>query len=151
MMTDKEIVQAKEKNIYIPSEVLDGKDIVGVYKIFAKKEGTQECLYVGKSVNVTKRLLGSDGHIYMYLNNNLQNLVPKKIDEYLKKGYKIEIEIIPVDYSDTSFSRAVHRLALVEILEIVKYQAMGQCLEQLPEGTNPSYEAEWSKEFKKYI
>ena len=67
----------------------------------------------------------------MYLNNNLSKLVPCIIDKYIKDGYKIEIEIIKVEYKDTSFSRAAHRLALAEISEIVKYQREGQCLEQM--------------------
>lgn len=58
----------------------------------------------------------------MYLNNNLSKLVPRIINKYIKAGYKIEIKITPVDYTDTSFSRAAHRLALAEISEIVKFQ-----------------------------
>lgn len=101
----------------------DNQNIVGIYKIFGKKNGRRKCLYIGKSTNIANRLLGSGrGHIYMYLNNNLSKLVPRIINKYIKAGYKIEIKITPVDYTDTSFSRAAHRLALAEISEIVKYQ-----------------------------
>ena len=84
----------------------------------------------------------------MYLNNNLSRLVPRIINKYIKAGYKIEIKITPVDYSDTSFSRAAHRLALAEISEIVKYQKKGQCLEQMPEGVGENEEKFWNNNYK---
>ena len=84
----------------------------------------------------------------MYLNNNLSKLVPRIINKYIKAGYKIEIKITPVDYTDTSFSRAAHRLALAEIREIVKYQKKGQCLEQMPEGVGENEEKFWNKNYK---
>lgn len=84
----------------------------------------------------------------MYLNNNLSKLVPRIINKYIKAGYKIEIKITPVDYTDTSFSRAAHRLALAEISEIVKYQKKGQCLEQMPEGVGENEEKFWNKNYK---
>ena len=84
----------------------------------------------------------------MYLNNNLSKLVPCIIDKYIKDGYKIEIEIIKVEYKDTSFSRAAHRLALAEISEIVKYQKEGQCLEQMPEGVGMNEEKFWEENYK---
>lgn len=122
-MTFKEkIIVAEKNNIFIPSDLADNQNIVGIYKI-KKKNGRRKCLYIGKSTNIANRLLGSGrGHIYMYLNNNLSKLVPRIINKYIKSGYKIEIKITPVDYTDTSFSRAAHRLALAEISEIVKFQ-----------------------------
>ena len=94
-MTFKEkIMLAKKNNIFIPFDLADNQNIVGVYKIFGKKNGRRTCLYIGKSTNIAYRLLGSGGgHIYMYLNNNLSKLVPCIIDKYIKDGYKIEIEI----------------------------------------------------------
>lgn len=149
-MTFKEkIIVAKKNNIFIPSDLADNQNIVGIYKIFGKKNGRRKCLYIGKSTNIANRLLGSGrGHIYMYLNNNLSKLVPCIIDKYIKDGYKIEIEIIKVEYKDTSFSRAAHRLALAEISEIVKYQREGQCLEQMPEGVGMNEEKFWEENYK---
>lgn len=149
-MTFKEkIIVAKKNNIFIPSDLADNQNIVGIYKIFGKKNGRRKCLYIGKSANIANRLLGSGrGHIHMYLNNNLSRLVPRIINKYIKAGYKIEIKITPVDYSDTSFSRAAHRLALAEISEIVKYQKKGQCLEQMPEGVGENEEKFWNKNYK---
>lgn len=85
----------------------------------------------------------------MYLKNNFSKLVPYKINEYLKNGYKIEIEIIKVDYNDTLFTRAAHRLALLELQEIVKYQEKEQCLFQVPEGIGTNEEKFWEKNYKK--
>lgn len=147
---EEKLNQAKANNIHIPSEVAGDKNIVGVYKIFGIKQEIRICLYIGKSTNVADRLLGSShGHIYMYLNKNLGKLVPKKINDYIKKGYEIEVEIIPVEYSDTYFSRAAHRLALTEIIEIVKYQTEGQCLDQIPEGVGKNEEKFWDENYKK--
>ena len=51
-------------------------------------------------------------------------LVPSEIKYYLGQNYEILVEIEEVDYFDTDFSRASHRLSLAEITEIVKYQSM---------------------------
>ena len=88
-MTFKEkIIVAKKNNIFIPSDLADNQNIVGIYKIFGKKNGRRKCLYIGKSTNIANRLLGSErGHIYMYLNNNLSKLVPRIINKYIKAGH----------------------------------------------------------------
>ena len=150
-MTFKEKISlAKDNNIIIPSDLADKENIVGVYKIFGRKNERRTCLYIGKSTDIAYRLLGSGGgHIYMYLNHNLSKLVPCIIDKYIKDGYIIEIEIIKVEYNDTSFSRAAHRLALAEISEIVKYQKEGQCLDQMPEGVGMNEEKFWEENYKK--
>ena len=84
----------------------------------------------------------------MYLNNNFSKLVPFIIDKYINQGYIIQIEIMPVEYHDEFFSRASHGLALVEIREIVKYQKLGQCLEQMPEGVGMNEEKFWQENYK---
>ena len=88
----------------------------------------------------------------MFLNNYLDdNLIPTRIKEYLNKGYRIKVVIKKVNYNDTSFSRAAHRLALAELQEIVKCQEKGQCLDQLPEGVGESEEKFWEKNYKEKI
>ena len=150
MNYDEKIKQAKESNISIPTEIGGNKNIVGVYKIFAKKNEERICLYIGKSTDIAYRLLGSsNGHIYMYLKNNLTKLVPQLIKQYISNNYEIEVEIIEVDYRDTHFSRAAHRLASVEISEIVKYQEAGQCLYQLPDGIGDREERFWTENYNK--
>lgn len=153
MTYEKKIKKAKESRITVPENIL-GKNIVGIYKIFKVKEGEKYCFYIGKSSNIAYRLLGSShGHIYIYLNYDSSKIkkykVPSKIKEYLDEGYDIKVEIIEVDYYDTSFSKAAHRLALVELQEIVKYQEKGQCKFQTPEGVGKSEKNFWTKNYKK--
>ena len=77
-------------------------------------------------------------------------LVPDLMTQYLSKGYRIEVEILKrVNYKDTSFSRAAHRLALAELRIIVKYQKTGQCLEQKPEGVGEAELNYWEQNYKK--
>ena len=76
--------------------------------------------------------------------NSLQFLTQLKVPN----GYEIEVEVEEINYKDTCFSRAAHRLALAEIQEIVKYQKMGQCLLQTPEGVGEYEEKFWEKNCK---
>lgn len=146
-MTNKQKVDmANERGIDLPLEMLE-RDIVAVYGVFAKKENEEFCLYVGKATNLCARLLGC--HIHRYLNHNVKNLVPKLIDQHLQAGYRIEVRILEeVDYQDSSFSRAAHRLAFAELKWIVNMQKDGQCLEQLPEGAGPNPRTYWENHYK---
>ncbi len=149
-MTNKQKVDmANERGIDLPLEMLE-RDIVAVYGVFAKKKNEEFCIYVGKATNLRARLLGSSsGHIHLYLNNNVEKLVPKLIDQHLQAGYRIEVRILEeVDYQDSSFSRAAHRLAFAELKWIVDMQKEGLCLEQLPEGAGPYSGAYWEKYYK---
>lgn len=146
-MTYKEkLEEAKIRNIIIPSEILK-KDIVGVYKFFAILEDKKICFYVGKSTNIRERLLSSNGHIHLFFKDS-DKLVPSEIKNYLNEKYKIVVEIIKVNYYDTEFTRASHRLALVELAEIIKYQSQGQCLKQLPEGVSDNEFKYWENNYK---
>lgn len=78
-----------------------------------------------------------------------EKLVPSEIKYYLGQNYEILVEIEEVDYFDTDFSRASHRLSLAEITEIVKYQSMGQCLKQLPEGIGKGEREYWENNYKR--
>ena len=147
-MTYKEkLEKAKMWNITIPSEILE-KDIVGVYKFFAILGDKKICLYIGKSTNIRERLLSSNGHIHLFFKES-EKLVPSEIKYYLGQNYDILVEIEEVDYFDTNFSRASHRLSLAEITEIVKYQSMGQCLKQLPEGIGEGEREYWENKYKR--
>lgn len=147
-MTYKEKVEeAKMRNITIPSEILE-KDIVGIYKFFATLEDKKICFYIGKSTNIRERLLSSNGHIHLFFKKS-EKLVPSEIKDYLHQNYDILVEIEEVDYFDTDFSRASHRLALAELAEIVKYQSRGQCLKQLPEGIGKGEREYWESKYKR--
>jgi hypothetical protein len=144
------IGEAKRHGIEIPDELESNDKIVGVYGFFAIKKEVEYCFYIGKATNIAYRLLGSSkGHIFMYLNNNFSKLVPQKIKEFLNNGYKIEVRILDIiDYHDTSFSKAAHRLALAELHRIVEFQKMGQCEYQMPEGSGTYERRFWEKYYK---
>lgn len=144
------IDEAKQRGINIPNDLFGDENIVGVYGFFAIKENEEHCFYIGKSTSIADRLLGSsNGHVYMYLNDNYSKLVPKKINEYLNDNYKIEVRILDkIDYRDSYFSKAAHRLALAELQRIVQYQKLGQCEFQIPEGSTINERKHWEKHYK---
>lgn len=149
MTYEKKIEEARKQRIYLPDNLLE-KNIVGVYGFFATKENEKQCFYIGKATNMVSRLLASKGHVHYYLYEYFCKLVPGKIKQYLDLGYDIEVEILDeIDYEDTSFSKAAHRLALAEIQQIAKYQELGQCLEQLPEGVGPNQKEYWERNYNK--
>lgn len=146
------VEEAEKQRVHLPANLLE-KEIVGVYGFFAVKENKEAmCFYIGKATNMVGRLLGPEGHVHDYLYGYFNKLVPQTIRKYLNLGYDIEVKIL-VDcddiYKDTNFSRAAHRLALAEIQQIVKYQELGQCLEQLPEGIGQDERRYWEEKYKK--
>ena len=142
--------EAKNKGISIPNEKLLSENIVGIYKFFRCKVGEPDyCFYIGKSTSIAYRLLGSsNGHIHMFLNNDFSKIVPSMIKEYINEGYTIRVDIQEIEYHDTTFTKAAHRLALAELKEIVKYQEMGQCPFQVPEGAGTYEEQYWETNYK---
>ena len=92
-------------------------------------------------------MLSSNGHVNLFFKES-EKLVPSEIKYYLGQNYEVLVEIEEVDYFDTDFSRAPHRLSLAEITEIVKYQSMGQCLMQLPEGIGKGEREYWENKYK---
>lgn len=149
MTYEKKIEEAKKQRIYLPDNLLE-RNIVGVYGFFATKGNKEQCFYIGKATNMLARLLSSKGHVHYYLYEYFGKLVPEKIKHFLNLGYDIEVKILEeIDYEDTSFSRAAHRLALAEIQQIVKYQEQEPCLEQLPEGVGPKEKEFWEENYRK--
>lgn len=140
---------AEARGIRISANLLSHKNIVGIYKFFWFTDDEEYCFYIGKSTDIADRLLGSsNGHIFMFLEGDCSKIVPLKIKEYLGDGKKIRVEICEISYYDTSFSKAAHRLALAELQEIVKYQELGQCPFQVPEGAGTYEEQFWEKNYK---
>lgn len=149
MTYKRKIEEAKKKGIDLPNDLSLSENCVGIYKFFKIKDNEKYCFYIGKSTDIAYRLLGSSGgHIYMYLNKDFSRLVPFKINEYINNDYRIKVEILKIDYRDSSFSKATHRLALAELKEIVEYQNKGQCQFQLPEGVGTYEEKFWEKNYK---
>ena len=143
------IAKAKKLKILIPEDILI-EDIVGIYGFFALKDSKESCFYIGKATNIRSRLLdASKGHIHRFL-YGYDGLVPDKIRDYRNDNYSIEVKVLErIDYEDTNFSRAAHRLALAELQQIVKYQKDNQCLEQRPEGVGPNEMKYWESNYKK--
>ena len=148
MTLETKVKQAKEKGIILPQELLND-DIVGIYGLFATKENKKKCFYIGKATNICSRLLDSSyGHIHSYLKGR-EGFVQNKIKKYIDNGYMIEVEILKeIDYKDTCFSKAAHRLALAELEKIVEFQEKGECLDQLPEGTTAYQKRYWENKYK---
>ena len=98
------------------------------------------------------RLFGCDGgHLHLFLKEDYEKLVPQKIKNYLDLGYDIEIRLLDNfegTYRDTDFSKAAHRLALAEYQQIVKYQELGQCLDQFPDGMGAKEKNYWESRYK---
>ena len=135
LTSEEKKLKAESMKVFLPDEVLDDK-CVCIYGFFAVKNRKRECFYVGKTTNLNDRMLNSsDGHIYDFINGTYTKLVPELINKYRDEDYKIYVKVLEkVDYRDTSFSRAAHRLALAEYKWIVHYQEKEQCLDQMPEG-----------------
>ena len=155
---------AKADGIEIPERVLN-EDIVGIYGFFAKKGDEKTCFYIGKATNMRCRLFdgNNEGHIHYYFTKPWEKTsepdnvrkkkkdysVPINIHKYVNDGYKVFFQILEeVDYTDSSFSRAAHRLAFAELKAIVEYQKNEQCLEQLPEGVGSSERKYWEDHYK---
>lgn len=149
MTYEEKIQDAKDNYIDVPNDLLSKGNIVGIYKFFKVKDTEKHCFYIGKSTNIAYRLFGSTkGHIHMFLKKDFSKLVPSKIAEYRKDGYTIQVEIKEIDYHDTSFSKAAHRLALAELQEIVHYQNLGQCEFQLSEGVGKYEQQFWENNYQ---
>lgn len=148
MTFEEKIKKAKDMGVSLPSDIEKGNNIVGVYGFFAVDTNSEFCFYIGKATNLLGRLLNSNGHVSQYIMGNTEKYVPSKIKEYYEQGYSIVVKILSkVNYYDTSYSRAAHRLAYAEIKQIVKYQKKGQCLLQKPEGSSQHTKNFWEKNY----
>jgi hypothetical protein len=115
------------------------KCVRGVYGIFIEKDGNRTCEYVGKSEEVQTRAechknkIESGTHIEVLVNANKDSKT------------KIIIAVLEdVPYVFDNYYKDAQRLASAENYWIDKYQGMGQCLYQVPEGKRPSIES-WEK------
>ena len=152
MTLEQKIKAAEEQRIHLLDELL-GKEIAGIYGFFAVKENEDAyCFYIGRATNMVGRLFGCDGgHLHLFLKEDYEKLVPQKIKNYLDLGYDIEIRLLDNfedTYRDTDFSKAAHRLALAEYQQIVKYQELGQCLDQFPDGMGAKEKNYWESRYK---
>lgn len=120
------------------------KCVRGVYGIFIEKDGNRICEYVGKSEEVPTRAeyhknkIESGTHIKVLVNTNKDSKA------------KIIIAVLEdVPYVFDNYYKDAQRLASAENYWIDKYQGMGQCLHQVPEGKRPSI-VSWEKRKDRY-
>lgn len=152
-----EIIKKAEENRIFVDNALTEELLSGVYGFFAVRKNCEYCFYIGKAICMCDRIFGSsNGHIYYYLNSiegkyvkpSEKNLVDD-IKHYLENNEKVELRLMEkVDMQEETYERAAHKLAFAEYSWIEKYQQQGQCLHQLPEGTESSRNY-WENTLKK--
>ena len=161
----KEKIDAADKLGITIDRVLQ-TDKTGIYGYFYIDEHQKEhCFYVGKATSFCYRTFESpgNGHIHFFLKYIKENdldirkeifdsdVVIRNIVKYREKRYRIVARCLEkVDYHDTCFSRAAHRLAYAEYKWIVFYQKQDECLDQLPEAVGKAEEKFWTENFKEY-
>lgn len=134
----------KEAGLYIEPEILDyDTPVRGVYGIFIGKE--EYCAYVGRAENIYGRMFRSGGHLVkMRLRAHESERI---MEEMGKDDKKIAVKILErVKLEGDDFCKDMQRLASAENHWIDKYQGIGQCLEQLPEGHHLEQET-WEQLF----
>ena len=127
----------KDKNIEIDKEILE-RDVRGVYGFFIDLPQGEECVYIGKAINIRYRMYEH----FSFVKFNSMELLAEEASEHIKRltnainnKYKIKVKLLKsVKYEGDNYNRDLHRLAFAEYCFIEKYQRMGQCLHQRQEG-----------------
>ena len=138
--TIKWVLNDMKNKITIQPEILDAsKVIIGIYGIFISINEQERCAYVGRSNNIYSRMFsGDDAHMVKLkkgigengeTNSAMQNEQAKIIVKVLET----------VQYEYENYNKDMQKLASRENHYIDKYQALGQCLEQRPDGSNMEY------------
>lgn len=145
----KRINMANEKSIHIPEELRPESCIRGVYGLFAVNNKEEIPFYIGKSNNIFLRMFSKNSHVYSYMRGVRKTEVHNMMERYLNQGYIIKIRILKkVRYVGDTFKKDANRLAFAELKELIKYQKMGFCLEQLSEAVKEKYERiEWESKY----
>lgn len=128
-MGDQDLMWLKEqKNISFDARIEEQPELRGIYGIFVE----DECAYVGRATNgIYYRFFSGDCQAR---NMRLRECVPK-INDALEKGLHIDIRILDVvPPGDECKAKEAQKLASRECFWIDHYQALNQCLEQLPAG-----------------
>ncbi len=107
-----------------------------VFFIIDNKQQTEYFTYVGKTSNIYKRFLtGDDAHFVKLRKALLQN--DKVIEALNDKHKRIEVRVIEqIMFNYENYYKDIQLMASRECYYIDHYQALGQCLEQCPDGSN---------------
>lgn len=139
-------IEKYKDSIIIDDNILT-MDIRGIYGIFIADCQKEECIYVGKAINIRKRIFAHLSAVKWYEMSILKRDVEhiRIIANALKEKKIVRIKVLEVvDYEYLNYNRDIHHLAYREYWHIEDYQKKGQCLNQRPEG---SYN---DKEYKRW-
>ena len=118
--------------------IIDGTKNRGIYGIFVIDDtrDTEYCAYIGRAVNIYKRFLkGDDAHFVKLRKGLLEN--DKVIEALNDKHKRIEVRVIEqITFNYENYYKDTQFMASRECYYIDHYQALGQCLEQCPDGSN---------------
>jgi len=116
--------------------IIDGTKNRGIYGIFVIDDtrDTEYCAYIGRAVY--KRFLkGDDAHFVKLRKGLLEN--DKVIEALNDKHKRIEVRVIEqITFNYENYYKDTQFMASRECYYIDHYQALGQCLEQCPDGSN---------------
>ncbi|MBE7047741.1 MAG: hypothetical protein E7396_10100 [Ruminococcaceae bacterium] len=145
----KRINLANKECFRIPEDLHPESCVRGVYGLFAVRNNEEIPFYIGKSNNIFLRMFSKNSHVYSYMRGVRKTDVHYMIERYLSQKYIIEIRILKkVKYVGDAFEKDANRLAFAELKELIKYQNMGFCLEQLSEAVKEKYERiEWESKY----
>lgn len=116
----------------------------GIYGLFIKRAGKEECAYIGRSEIVSSRITA---HLYRIIDGI--HAVKKLNKAFLDSESTIICRFVePVEYQFDNYSKDAQRLASRECYWIDYYQSLNQCIDQVPEGKRPN-EQWWLEEAKK--
>ncbi|MDD3240906.1 MAG: hypothetical protein PHW47_12680 [Lachnospira sp.] len=127
-----------DSKITIEKEIIMGTKNRGIYGIFVNDiiKKTEYCAYVGRAVNIYSRFLsGKYAHFVKLKKGKLEN---SKIVEALNdKNKRIEVRVLEnVKFNYEDYCKDTQFMASRECYYIDYYQALNQCLEQCPDGSN---------------
>lgn len=127
----------EQKNISVDAEIKKfDSPVRGIYGILCGDE--EECVYVGRSLNIYSRMFKAYGHITQMMYGEHEN---KQLQNAVDTGQKIHIKLLDeVKYIFDNYYKDMQRLASRENYYIDLYQQNNQCLWQVPEGTSMTKE-----------
>lgn len=107
-----------------------------VFFIIDNKQQTEYFTYAGRTANIYKRFLTGDDAYFVKLRKVLlQN--DKVIEALNDKHKRIEVRVIEqIMFNYENYYKDIQFMASRECYYIDHYQALGQCLEQCPDGSN---------------
>lgn len=136
----------KESRIVIDKEyedkILDTDNaVIGIYGLFVEDDVKEKCVYIGRSANIYSRLFRT-GHITELMKNtHTNNALTVAMEENRKITIKVLEEVV---FSYDNYAKDMQKLAFAEYKLISRYQAVDECIEQLPDGSNMDKDS-WEK------